>query len=167
MHLYFFAGNCTENLSRKTEGAELLLPGLLSHGIPVLFTGSGLRIAAVFCIAIYFVFISAPGNEEKRSSVSVTVLLHAEVKTADIRICFRNHCPLIYSSTAARAGIPSAAVWPGWIRRFSSTGQNILSSALVPMITGSRNVHFMSLNKIMIPFLPAVMPPGVMLKQHR
>ncbi len=64
MHLYFFAGNCTENLSRKTEGAELLLPGLLSHGIPVLFTGSGLRIAAVFCIAIYFVFISAPGNEE-------------------------------------------------------------------------------------------------------
>jgi hypothetical protein len=42
----------------------LLLPGLLSHGIPVLFTGSGLRIAAVFCIAIYFVFISAPGNEE-------------------------------------------------------------------------------------------------------
>lgn len=42
----------------------MLLPGLLSHGIPVLFTGSGLRIAAVFCIAIYFVFISAPGNEE-------------------------------------------------------------------------------------------------------
>ena len=35
----------------------MLLPGLLSHGIPVLFTGSGLRIAAVFCIAIYFVFI--------------------------------------------------------------------------------------------------------------
>ena len=66
MHLYFFAGNCTENLSRKTGGAELLLPGLLSHGIPVLFTGSGLRIAAVFCIAIYFVFISAPGNEEKK-----------------------------------------------------------------------------------------------------
>ena len=44
----------------------MLLPGLLSHGIPVLFTGSGLRIAAVFCIAIYFVFISAPGNEEKK-----------------------------------------------------------------------------------------------------
>ena len=66
MHLYFFAGNCTENLSRKTGGAKLLLPGLFSHGIPVLFTGSGLRIAAVFCIAIYFVFISAPGNEEKK-----------------------------------------------------------------------------------------------------
>ena len=44
----------------------MLLPGLLSPGIPVLFTGSGLRIAAVFCIAIYFVFISAPGNEEKK-----------------------------------------------------------------------------------------------------
>ena len=44
----------------------MLLPGLLSHGIPVLFTGSGLRIAAVFCIAIHFVFISAPGNEEKK-----------------------------------------------------------------------------------------------------
>ena len=70
MHLYFFAGNCTEILSRKTGGAELLLPGLLSHSIPVLFTGSGLRIAAVFCIAIYFVFISAPGNEENMPAAS-------------------------------------------------------------------------------------------------
>ena len=70
MHLYFFAGNCTEILSRKTGGAELLLPGLLSHSIPVLFTGSGLRIAAVFCIAIYFVFISVPGNEENMPAAS-------------------------------------------------------------------------------------------------
>ena len=54
----------------------MLLPGLLSHGIPVLFTGSGLRIAAVFCIAIYFVFISAPGNEEKKI-VWITAIVYA------------------------------------------------------------------------------------------
>ena len=66
MHLYFFAGNCTENLSRKTGGQSCYFPVFFPMAF-LFFSPAADFVSLPFSVSLSILFSSLlRGNEEKK-----------------------------------------------------------------------------------------------------